>query len=69
MPRAAAMPMRPATMPKTEAMPMPAIVEKMEIETAQEQAETKKPINKTLLIGGGLAAVAALYFFSKKRKK
>jgi LPXTG-motif cell wall-anchored protein len=48
---------------------MPAIVEKMEIETAQEQAETKKPINKTLLIGGGLAAVAALYFFSKKRKK
>ena len=26
-----------------------------------------KPMNKTLLIGGGLAAVAALYFFTKKK--
>jgi len=30
---------------------------------------TKKPINKTLLIGGGVAALAAFYFLTKKRKK
>jgi LPXTG-motif cell wall-anchored protein len=41
-----------------------------EIETAQEiQPKTDKPINKTLLIGGSIAAVAALYFLTKKRKK
>jgi hypothetical protein len=30
---------------------------------------TKKPINKALLIGGGVAAIAAFYLFSKRRKK
>jgi LPXTG-motif cell wall-anchored protein len=41
-----------------------------EIQTAQEiQPKTEKPMNKTLLIGGSLAAVAALYFLTKKRKK